>query len=145
MVHKNSASYLFKRGDTYYFSKQIPVDIRHNYTRSRIVICLKTACERSAIKASHSVLQRLDEYWMQLRIKDIDPSLLTDGPSYGGVLWWGDAKIAQAIDAALAKRTGAILPLITGQPDVGHAHEERHICIDTTASGGNATLLGEVS
>ena len=27
----------------------------------------------------------------------------------------------------------------------GHAHEERHICIDTTASGGNATLLGEVS
>ena len=75
----------------------------------------------------------------------IDPSLLTDGPSYGGVLWWGDAKIAQAIDAALAKRTGAILPLITGQPDVGHAHEERHICIDTTASGGNATLLGEVS
>ena len=72
MVHKNSASYLFKRGDTYYFSKQIPVDIRHNYTRSRIVICLKTACERSAIKASHSVLQRLDEYWMQLRIKDLD-------------------------------------------------------------------------
>ena len=72
MVHKNSASYLFKRGDTYYFSKQIPVDIRHNYTRSRIVICLKTACERSAVKASKSVLQRLDEYWMQLRIKDID-------------------------------------------------------------------------
>ena len=49
MVHKNSASYLFKRSDTYYFSKQIPTDIRHNYTRSRIVICLKTACERSAI------------------------------------------------------------------------------------------------
>jgi RHH-type proline utilization regulon transcriptional repressor/proline dehydrogenase/delta 1-pyrroline-5-carboxylate dehydrogenase len=45
----------------------------------------------------------------------------------------------------LSQRTGPILPLITGQPDVGHALEERHICIDTTASGGNAALLGEVS
>ena len=72
MVHKNNAPYLFKRGGTYYFSKQIPADIRHNYTRTRIVICLKTGSERSAIKASHSVLQRLDEYWMQLRIKDLD-------------------------------------------------------------------------
>ena len=75
----------------------------------------------------------------------IDPALLTDGPSYGGVLWWGDAQVTRAIDTALAQRTGPILPLITGQPDVGHALEERHICIDTTASGGNAALLGEVS
>lgn len=65
--------------------------------------------------------------------------------SYGGILWWGDAKTTATIDTALAKRTGAILPLITGQPDEAHALEERHICIDTTASGGNAALLGEVS
>jgi RHH-type proline utilization regulon transcriptional repressor/proline dehydrogenase/delta 1-pyrroline-5-carboxylate dehydrogenase len=75
----------------------------------------------------------------------INPSLLTDGPAYGGVLWWGDVATAQAIDIALAKRTDAIMPLITTQPDAGHAHEERHICIDTTASGGNAALLGQIS
>ncbi|MFT5798794.1 MAG: RHH-type proline utilization regulon transcriptional repressor/proline dehydrogenase, partial [Candidatus Azotimanducaceae bacterium] len=75
----------------------------------------------------------------------IAPSLLTDGPAYGGIVWWGDAATGQAIDKALAKRTDAIMPLITSQPDAGHAHEERHICIDTTASGGNAALLGEIS
>tara|TARA_B110000902_G_scaffold229901_1_gene270990 strand:- start:683 stop:994 length:312 start_codon:yes stop_codon:yes gene_type:complete len=75
----------------------------------------------------------------------IDPDHLTHGPAYGGVIWWGDAATAQAIDTALAGRTDAIMPLITGQPDAGHAHEERHICIDTTASGGNAALLGEIS
>ena len=75
----------------------------------------------------------------------IAPSLLTDGPAYGGIMWWGDAATTQAIDKALAKRTDAIMPLITSQPDAGHAHEERHICIDTTASGGNAALLGEIS
>ena len=36
---------------------------------------------------------------------------------------------------------GPILPLITGFPDVAHAHHERHLCIDTTAAGGNAALL----
>jgi RHH-type proline utilization regulon transcriptional repressor/proline dehydrogenase/delta 1-pyrroline-5-carboxylate dehydrogenase len=46
---------------------------------------------------------------------------------------------------ALAQRDGPILPLITGQPDAAHALQERHVCIDTTAAGGNAQLLAEVS
>ena len=75
----------------------------------------------------------------------IDPASLTTGPAYGGVLWWGDHETAGALDAALALRHGAIVPLITTQPDAGHAREEHHICIDTTASGGNAALLGEIS
>ncbi len=44
---------------------------------------------------------------------------------------------------ALAGRAGPILPLIA-QPDVAHVRLERHVCIDTTASGGNAQLLAEV-
>ncbi|MEP3919850.1 bifunctional proline dehydrogenase/L-glutamate gamma-semialdehyde dehydrogenase PutA [Ascidiaceihabitans sp.] len=74
----------------------------------------------------------------------IAPHQLTDGPAYAGVIWWGDADAAQAIDKALAQRSGAIVPLITHHPDAGHAQSETHICIDTTASGGNAALLGEV-
>ncbi|EIE52130.1 bifunctional proline dehydrogenase/pyrroline-5-carboxylate dehydrogenase [Citreicella sp. 357] len=42
----------------------------------------------------------------------------------------------------MAQRGGAILSLITGAPDSGHARAEKHVCIDTTASGGNAALLG---
>ena len=98
----------------------------------------------NAAMAQAEAINKLGGHAIQA-IGNIEPSLLADGPSYGGILWWGDAKTATAIDTALAKRTGAILPLITGQPDVGHALEERHICIDTTASGGNAALLGEAS
>ena len=46
---------------------------------------------------------------------------------------------------ALAARKGPILPLIGTEPDAAHAMLERHVCIDTTASGGNAQLLAEVS
>jgi len=70
----------------------------------------------------------------------IDPAWLTDLPA-DGAIWWGDADTAQALRMALATRTGPILPLITGMPDTGHACHERHVCVDTTASGGNAQLL----
>ena len=72
----------------------------------------------------------------------IRPQDLTEGPEYGGVLWWGDAETARALEQALAQRTGALIPLITTLPDRAHALQERHLCVDTTASGGNAALLG---
>ena len=36
---------------------------------------------------------------------------------------------------------GAIIPLITGTPDTARVMLERHLCVDTTAAGGNASLL----
>ncbi|MDW3221300.1 MAG: bifunctional proline dehydrogenase/L-glutamate gamma-semialdehyde dehydrogenase PutA [Paracoccaceae bacterium] len=72
----------------------------------------------------------------------IDPADLTNGPAYGGVLWWGDADTGRAIEVALGKRTGPITPLIPGRPDTARVLSERHVCVDTTASGGNAALLG---
>jgi RHH-type proline utilization regulon transcriptional repressor/proline dehydrogenase/delta 1-pyrroline-5-carboxylate dehydrogenase len=75
----------------------------------------------------------------------LDPAALTRLQGFGGAIWWGDAPGARARAQALATRKGAILPLITDAPDAGHALMERHICIDTTASGGNAQLLAEVA
>ena len=70
----------------------------------------------------------------------VDAAWLADLPM-DGAIWWGDADTARELRAALASRTGPILPLITGMPDKGHACHERHVCVDTTASGGNAKLL----
>ena len=72
----------------------------------------------------------------------IEPDHLTSGPNYAGVIWWGDAETARQLDVALSKRSGPILPLITTYPDRAHVTQEHHLCVDTTASGGNAALLG---
>ena len=64
---------------------------------------------------------------------------------FSGAIWWGDEAGARARARVLAARKGPILPLIGGMPDVAHVQIERHVCIDTTASGGNAQLLAEVS
>jgi RHH-type proline utilization regulon transcriptional repressor/proline dehydrogenase/delta 1-pyrroline-5-carboxylate dehydrogenase len=54
----------------------------------------------------------------------------------------GDA--LRAIRQALAAREGPILPLITADDPPGRFQLERHLCVDTTAAGGNASLLAEV-
>ncbi len=60
---------------------------------------------------------------------------------FSGVMWWGDTTQARTYDQALAQRDGPILPLITGRPDAARVLGERHVCVDTTAAGGNAALL----
>lgn len=73
------------------------------------------------------------------------PLALARLEGFSAAIWWGDEAGAQARAKALAGRKGPILPLIGTLPDVGHVLLERHVCIDTTASGGNAQLLAEVS
>jgi len=69
------------------------------------------------------------------------PAALGAITGFSAVLWWGDGATARAIARALAARPGPILPLLGGLPDLAHVVHERVICIDTTASGGNAALL----
>ena len=72
----------------------------------------------------------------------VAPEVLTGLQGLSGVLWWGDRDRGRAYAGALAARKGPILPLITGLPDAAHVAHERHVCVDTTAAGGNAALLG---
>lgn len=74
----------------------------------------------------------------------LDPQALATLKGFAGVLWWGEEEAARGYNLALAGREGQqILPLITAMPDLGHVALERHVCVDTTASGGNAQLLAE--
>ncbi|WP_298933602.1 bifunctional proline dehydrogenase/L-glutamate gamma-semialdehyde dehydrogenase PutA [uncultured Ruegeria sp.] len=72
----------------------------------------------------------------------LDLHRLEDLAEISGVLWWGDDETARQIELSLARRDGPILPLIPGKPDRTRVLGERHVCVDTTAAGGNAALLG---
>ena len=48
-----------KRG-VYYFSKQVPCDVKQHYSRNRIVICLRTKSLSKAMRSCKSILQRLE-------------------------------------------------------------------------------------
>lgn len=78
--------------------------------------------------------------------KGIDGHLLPEGladlQGFEAIASNGSPEQLRAIKKALAGRQGALIPLVT-EIDPCRYILERHLCIDTTAAGGNATLLAE--
>ena len=70
----------------------------------------------------------------------IAPESLTDLEGFDAIACNSDEATLRAIRTALAKRDGPLLPLVV-EADPNRYVLERHLCIDTTAAGGNATLL----
>ena len=71
MVDKD-AHYLMNKGGVYYFTRHVPNDLQRHYARPRIVMCLKTRSKNSALKASHSLASKLDDFLLKMRILNID-------------------------------------------------------------------------
>ena len=71
----------------------------------------------------------------------LDVSALEHLKGFAAVaLWADDATLAQHRQA-LARRSGPIVALSVGRDLASHLVLERHVCVDTTAAGGNAALL----
>jgi integrase len=64
--------YTYRKNGVFYFSKQVPSDVRSYYSKERIVLCLRTKSPSQAQQASKAVLAKLEDYWLKLRIKDLD-------------------------------------------------------------------------
>ena len=62
MVDHLNVSYLYKKCGVYYFSKRVPNDLKSHYKTNRIVICLRTKSNISAISFKKSILQKLAYY-----------------------------------------------------------------------------------
>ena len=75
----------------------------------------------------------------------VTPDTLATLAPLAGVLWWGDEDQARAYAKALTRRDGPLVGLTTSAPTEADVLHERHVCIDTTAAGGNAALLAEVA
>jgi integrase len=72
MVYQRVAHYLWLKGDTYYFNRRVPKDMQGHYKASRIIICLKTTRKDTAVRSAKSIAQRLEDYWLSLRLAKID-------------------------------------------------------------------------
>jgi RHH-type transcriptional regulator, proline utilization regulon repressor / proline dehydrogenase / delta 1-pyrroline-5-carboxylate dehydrogenase len=73
--------------------------------------------------------------------KKLAPAAIEAGLFVDAVMHFGTEADLKPWRQALARREGPLIPLITRPSDAEHLIRERHVCIDTTASGGNAELL----
>ena len=60
------------RNETYYFLKRVPYDLKDYYSVKRLCFSLKTKSYSSALRLTKSVLQRLDDYWLGIRLQKMD-------------------------------------------------------------------------
>ncbi|HEV7276659.1 MAG TPA: bifunctional proline dehydrogenase/L-glutamate gamma-semialdehyde dehydrogenase PutA [Devosiaceae bacterium] len=77
--------------------------------------------------------------------KRLAPAVVEAGLMVDAVMHFGEDAALRLWRQALARRDGPIIPLIASPADATHLQIERHLCIDTTASGGNAELLAEAA
>ena len=72
VMYKSGASYVSCRAGVYYYTRRVPYDVRQHYAFSRISFSLRTKSHQSAIRAARSVTQRLEDYWLGLRLQQMD-------------------------------------------------------------------------
>ena len=75
----------------------------------------------------------------------LDRADLTKLNGFKAVVCWSDESDQRNIRIALAKKSGPIIPLINHLKFSQSCIVERHLCIDTTAAGGNTALLASTS
>jgi integrase len=72
MRNKCVANHVLLRNENYYFIKRVPCDLKSYYSVKRLCFSLKTKSYSSALRISKSVLQRLDDYWLGVRLQKMD-------------------------------------------------------------------------
>ena len=73
----------------------------------------------------------------------LDLDALTQSDSFDAVISFAADAELRPIRLALSQRQGALIPLLTSPDEAGRLLLERHVCIDTTAAGGNASLMAQ--
>jgi integrase len=63
-----SIPYTFNRDGYYYFTRRVPKDLAHHYSRLRIVECLRTTSARQAKMQAQQANAKLEAYWASLRV-----------------------------------------------------------------------------
>ena len=104
-----------------------------------VILCAGPSCEDAQTQA----LIAKKEGCETLVRPAISAEELIEIEGINGVIYWG--MDGRQFRQALAQREGAILPLITSRQFAPYCWVERHLCIDTTAAGGNTELLTAVT
>jgi len=72
MRNKCEANHVLYRDGIYYYVRRVPYDLTSYYDVKRLCFSLKTKSASAAVRASKSINQRLEDYWLGLRLQNMD-------------------------------------------------------------------------
>ena len=68
-MYARSPHYLYQRNGIYYFTRQVPSDLKTKFNKNRVVISLRTSSKQKAIESANKLTDRLETYWNTLRLE----------------------------------------------------------------------------
>ncbi|MDB0016532.1 tyrosine-type recombinase/integrase [Alphaproteobacteria bacterium] len=66
------ANHVLYRDGIYYYLRRVPHDLTSYYNVKRLCFSLKTKSASAAVRAARSVTQRLEDYWLGLRLQNMN-------------------------------------------------------------------------
>jgi integrase len=72
MRNKCEANHVLYRDGVYYYVRRVPHDLTSHYDVKRLCFSLKTKSASAAVRATKSINQRLEDYWLGLRLQNMD-------------------------------------------------------------------------
>ena len=72
MRKKYAPEHVMIRDGIYYYVRHFPHDLAPVYSVTRLCFSLKTKSLKAATRTSKSVTQRLEDYWLGLRLQNMD-------------------------------------------------------------------------
>jgi len=112
-------------------------NVMHTAPRGTLLCLGPTAADQQAQAAMAATLGNA------AILATLDLDVLVHAKTFDAVAYFADDASLRDIRQALSAREGAIIPLLTSVEDGARLLVERHVCIDTTAAGGNATLMAQ--
>ena len=72
LMYNSDVRYVSNRDGVYYYTRRVPYDVKKHYASDRLSFSLKTKSYANAVRAAQSVTQRLEDYWLGLRLQQMD-------------------------------------------------------------------------
>jgi hypothetical protein len=72
MRNKFASNHVLFRDGVYYYVRRVPYDLVEHYKVKRLCFSLKTKSSATACRAAQSISQRLEDYWLGLRLQKMD-------------------------------------------------------------------------
>ena len=72
VMYRSDDSYVSCRAGIYYYIRRVPYDLSQHYASKRLSFSLRTKSYAGALRAAQSISQRLEDYWLGLRLQNME-------------------------------------------------------------------------
>ena len=99
MVYTRSPDYLYRRNGIYYFTRDVPSNLKTRLNKSRVVVSLHTRSIAKAQKSALALCDRLNRYFESLRLERFQSQEL--GLKFSGAIDVSSNEVHSSINDAL--------------------------------------------